>query len=313
MFSKGYNNLQAIIETQYGILSQLIYDIDNHYQKSLQQFQEEILRISKENSDGDYEVYLSILHSFDDEKERQASLCKEARKILFCSIFSYYESMLNEIARYYEVYSKSQQVKQLYNAIAKEYHIRYSETLDVDVQEINNFYRLLRNHFMHGSLSDEEVYRTRLYYCINATKGVVLYGDWSIDITESTFLVQALESVKKALTIIENAFSEKVSNDWGILKRAKEIVSEAIKLYPPEYPGAENEFPPYCSLKVHTLLVQAEQMYILLAKRENPEAQMLLADLYLSFDEMRNKKKGIFWLKKSVNQGYKPAIQMMYL
>ena len=37
MFAKGYTNIRAMIETQYGILSQMIMDIAYRYQTQLKQ------------------------------------------------------------------------------------------------------------------------------------------------------------------------------------------------------------------------------------------------------------------------------------
>ena len=93
MISKGYNEIRYMIEYRYGILSQLISEIDNYYQKTFAQFQKEALDLAKQNSSRDFEIYYTILQSFDSEDERISSLCKEVRKILFCSIFSYYEGM----------------------------------------------------------------------------------------------------------------------------------------------------------------------------------------------------------------------------
>ena len=41
MFAKGYTNIRAMIETQYGILSQMIMDIPYRYQTRLKQTEEE--------------------------------------------------------------------------------------------------------------------------------------------------------------------------------------------------------------------------------------------------------------------------------
>lgn len=41
MFAKGYTNIRAMIETQYGILSQMIMDIAYRYQTQLKQTEEE--------------------------------------------------------------------------------------------------------------------------------------------------------------------------------------------------------------------------------------------------------------------------------
>ena len=50
-----------MIEYRYGILSQLISEIDNYYQKTFAQFQKEALDLAKQNSSGDFEVYYTKL------------------------------------------------------------------------------------------------------------------------------------------------------------------------------------------------------------------------------------------------------------
>lgn len=40
MFAKGYTNIRAMIETQYGILSQMITDIAYRYQAQLKETEE---------------------------------------------------------------------------------------------------------------------------------------------------------------------------------------------------------------------------------------------------------------------------------
>ena len=93
--------------------------------------------------------------------------------------------------------------------------------------------------------------------------------------------------------------------------RAKDNIREAINNYPSEMPGLEDEYPPFCSIRIHRLLCEAESLLLNVAKQGNAEAQMLLADLYISAFETPQKKKGFFWLKKAVAQNYLPAIQML--
>ena len=90
MFAKGYTNIRAMIETQYGILSQMITDIAYRYQTLLKQTKEEADRLAQNNSDGDYDVYHTILNSFNDVEERSLCLMTESRKILFCAKFLSY-------------------------------------------------------------------------------------------------------------------------------------------------------------------------------------------------------------------------------
>ena len=87
MFAKGYTNIRAMIETQYGILSQMIMDIAYRYQTQLKQTEEEADRLERDNSDGDYEVYHTILNSFNGVEERSLCLMTESRKILFLRDF----------------------------------------------------------------------------------------------------------------------------------------------------------------------------------------------------------------------------------
>ena len=46
-----------MIEYRYGILSQLISENDNYYQKTFAQFQKEALDLAKQNSRGAFEIY----------------------------------------------------------------------------------------------------------------------------------------------------------------------------------------------------------------------------------------------------------------
>ena len=103
MIAKGYTNIRAMIETQYGILSHMITDIAD--------------RLARDNSDGDYEVYHKILNSFNDVEERSYCLMTESRKILFCAIFSYYETMLNEFVLYYKIANNATLPSQILDSI----------------------------------------------------------------------------------------------------------------------------------------------------------------------------------------------------
>ena len=117
MFAKGYTNIRAMIETQYGILSHMITDIAYRYQTLLKLTEEEAERLAQNNSDGDYDVYHTILNSFNDVEERSLCLMTESRKILFCAIFSYYETMLNEFVLYYKITNNATHPSQILDSI----------------------------------------------------------------------------------------------------------------------------------------------------------------------------------------------------
>ena len=313
MFAKGYTNIRAMIETQYGILSQMITDIAYRYQAQLKETEEENDRFTQENSDRDYDVYHSILNSLSDVEERSYCLTTESRKILFCAISSYYETMLNEIVLYYKIANNATQPAQILDSILKAYKIKYGEEItcrEENVVYANSIYRLLRNLYMHGSLSKEKD-RCTLFNYAGITNGLKTFGIDTIVITDNDFLFKALDCFKSILVCIDDAFMQQLSEEQKQLMRAKDIIREAINNYPPEMPGIEDEYPPFCSIRIHRLLCEAESLLLNVAKQGNAEAQMLLADLYISAFETPQKKKGFFWLKKAVTQNYLPAIQML--
>ena len=302
-----------MIETQYGILSQMIMDIAYRYQTQLKEIEEENDRFAQENSDRDYDVYHSILNSLSDVEERSYCLMTESRKILFCAISSYYETMLNEIVLYYKIANNATQPSQILDSILKAYKIKYGEEItcrEENVVYANSIYRLLRNLYMHGSLSKEKD-RCTLFNYAGITKGLKTFGIDTIVITDNDFLFKALDCFKSILVCIDDAFMKQLSEEQKQLMRAKDIIREAINNYPPEMPGIEDEYPPFCSIRIHRLLCEAESLLLNIAKQGNAEAQMLLADLYISAFETPQKKKGFFWLKKAVAQNYLPAIQML--
>ena len=291
----------------------MIMDIAYRYQTQLKETEEENDRFAQENLDRDYDVYHSILNSLSDVEERSYCLMTESRKILFCAISSYYETMLNEIVLYYKIANNATQPSQILDSILKAYKIKYGEEItcrEENVVYANSIYRLLRNLYMHGSLSKEKD-RCTLFNYAGITKGLKTFGIDTIVITDNDFLFKALDCFKSILVCIDDAFMKQLSEEQKQLMRAKDIIREAINNYPPEMPGLEDEYPPFCSIRIHRLLCEAESLLLYVAKQGNAEAQMLLADLYISAFETPQKKKGFFWLKKAVAQNYLPAIQML--
>lgn len=230
MFAKGYTNIRAMIKTQYGILSQMIMDIAYRYQTQLKQTEEEADRLARDNSDGDYEVYHTILNSFNDVEERSYCLMTESRKILFCAIFSYYETMLNEFVLYYKIANNATLPSQILDSILKAYKTKYGEEItciEENVEYANSFYRLLRNLYMHGSLSKEKD-RCTLFNYAGVTHGLKAVGIDTIVITDNAFLYKALDCFKTILVCVDDAFTQQLSEEQKQLMRAKDIIREAI-------------------------------------------------------------------------------------
>lgn len=211
MISKGFSTMRAAIEIQYGILSQMICDISSHYQKELQKIQNEAQHIAKENSDGDYEIYLSILHSFTDIEDIHIELLKESRKIVFCAIFSYYETMLNEFLRHYKISSNARQVGQIFDCILQTYKDRFSgyeiHISNEYILYLNQFCRLLRNFYMHGILSNDND-KYALWGSVEKMDGIEINSN-TIIIQEDRFLFNTLDIARNILVNINNSFERK--------------------------------------------------------------------------------------------------------
>lgn len=215
MFAKGYTNIRAMIETQYAILSQMIMDIAYRYQTQLKQTEEEADRLARDNSDGDYKVYHTILNSFNDVEERSYCLMTESRKILFCAIFSYYETMLNEFVLYYKIANNATQPSQILDSILKAYKTKYGEEItciEENVAYANSIYRLLRNLYMHGYLSDDKDKCTLFNYA-GVTNGLKTFGIDTIVITDNDFLFKALDCFKTILVCVDDAFTQQLSEE----------------------------------------------------------------------------------------------------
>ena len=166
--------------------------------------------MARDNSDGDYEIYHTILNSFNDVEERSYCLMTESRKILFCAIFSYYETMLNEFVLYYKIANNATQPSQILDSILKAYKTKYGEEItciEENVEYANSFYRLLRNLYMHGSLSKEKD-RCTLFNYAGVTNGLKTFGIDKIIIADNDFLFKALDCFKTILVCVDDAFTQ---------------------------------------------------------------------------------------------------------
>ena len=212
MIRNARTNIRAEIDTQYEILSQMIEDIADRYQEEELRFEKFVDRMAEEDSEGDEDIKHTILRNFDASFEKQSSLTFEARKILFCTIYSYFESILHGLIYYFKIPVESPKyVNNLVEAIKKEYKTRYSECFpDYGCIEtiICTQYRILRNYFMHGKLerdADKELLRS---YALSVS-GLRCY-EWDKYVIESNdFLIVALDRINGFLIRIEEAYCKK--------------------------------------------------------------------------------------------------------
>ena len=212
MIGKTRTDIRAEIDAQYEILSQMIEDIADRYQEDELSFEEFVNRMAEEDSDGDEDIKHTIQRSFDASLEKQSSLTFEARKILFCTIFSYFESMLHGLKDYFKIpVENPKYVNNLVEAIKKEYKTRYSECFpDYGFTEtiICTQYRILRNYFMHGKLEkDSDKGLLRSYAASVSDLGCYEWDKYVIE--NNSFLVVALDRINGFLVRIEDAYCTK--------------------------------------------------------------------------------------------------------
>lgn len=209
---KARTDIRAEIDAQYEILSQMIEDIADRYQEGELRFEKYVDRMAEEDSEGDENIKHTIQRSFDTPLKKQYSLTIEARKILFCTIFSYFESMLHGLIDYYKIpIGKTKYVSELVEAIKKEYETRYSEcfpSYGYTETIICTQYRIIRNYFMHGKLdkdADKELLRS---YALGLS-GLVWYEWDKYEIESNSFLTGALDRINGFLERIEVAYCTK--------------------------------------------------------------------------------------------------------
>ena len=216
VIGRARSNHRAEIEDQYSILSQMIEEISFQFKERLETIDQIAREDADEQSEGEYEIYSSVINSYLHEIERSESKCLQARQILFCSIYAYYETMLNRIISYHKVNVTSPNLndaKSMVNRICEEYKTKTDNVIQLDNEEfVNDYCRLLRNHFMHGVLVKENK-RLKLKELANKYGGIKYDMDSYAEITDHLFLKKTSSYIYKILLDIDDAFS---SNSNGL-------------------------------------------------------------------------------------------------
>lgn len=210
IIGKTRSNIGWEIEHQYEILSQMIDDIAEHYQDEALAVEKEVNEIYKKYANSDYETFSNETQGLDEALDKPYSLCYEARKILFCAIFSYFESMLYGLINFYKIpIGGTNQIGQLIDKIKKEFENRYGGHLlfsESARQTICDCYRPLRNYYMHGNLNS--VKDISLLECFAKTEDSIndrMCGN--NEIKDNDFLRKALNNVKAFLVAIDDAYT----------------------------------------------------------------------------------------------------------
>lgn len=207
MIGRARTNLRAEIEDQYEILSFLVSDISSHYQEQIDDVEAKAAKYRRINANEDYEVVSSGLRSYYAASEICYSRCAQARQILYCAIYAYYETMLNRIIASYKISPCNQRdAKSMVEEICIFFQKKHLSSLEIEnTIFINEYCRLLRNHYMHGFLSDESKRKALCDYS-DRFGGTKYYSDKSFEIVENNFLVKVLKAVLGILTTLDDSF-----------------------------------------------------------------------------------------------------------
>ena len=210
IIGKTMSNIGWEIENQYDILSQMISDIAERYHDEALALEKKVNEIYDEYANSDYETFSNETQGLDEVLDKPYSLCYEARKILFCAIFSYFESMLYGIIEFYKIpRGKTNQICQLIELLCKEYKKRYSDhllILEDEKQIICVQYRLLRHFYMHGALDRG---MDLLISFAKAEESINNKWCGNYEILNNDFLRTALDKIKCFLISIEEAYDNK--------------------------------------------------------------------------------------------------------
>lgn len=206
---RARSNHRAEIEDQYSILSQMIEEISFQFKERLEKIEHMAREDADEQSEGEYEIYSSVINSYSHEIERSESMCLQARQILFCSIYAYYETMLNRIICYHKVNVTCHDLndaKSMVTRICEEYKTKTEKDIQLENEEfVNDYCRLLRNHFMHGLLIKESK-RLILKELANKYGGIKYDMDSYAEITDHLFLKRFSSYIYRILLDLDDAF-----------------------------------------------------------------------------------------------------------
>lgn len=213
MIGKGRSDVTTWIDSQYLFLNNLIKDIAQRYYKDYLEFNALAENESQEAADGDSDVYYSFFRSYEEEIYKRYDFVAEARKTIFICIFSYLERGLYSIIKYHKIHIKDEpKIKDLIKAIKANHNHRYKTKLTISNEcVVKNFYRLLRDLYIHGHLDTEDKTKQLKHY-VNSCDMI----DSNNNIINDEFLTNALKNVYDFLVALE-------STD----KRRMESVSQA--------------------------------------------------------------------------------------
>lgn len=182
---------QATIEDERDFLMACIsYELKSPLANVEQEYYDSIAR---EESQGDEEVYRSILNSFLNTRDREEEIWKEIRhkhyEGIFVSIISYYERSLKMMI---QKEPENNKVKDLWKQVKKECEeATNSDFSKMDVSQIHSIYTELRNYYVHHFLKPERLDNIKRYA------------------KKSTYF----EVSGEAIYIVDNRFLEKVLSD----------------------------------------------------------------------------------------------------
>ena len=120
--------------------------------------------------------------------------------------------MLYGIISFYDINKgRTNQFTQLVKKICEEYEKKYSEQMSLSSGKvlICDYYRPLRNYFMHGEINPGKDYEN-LANLVNMEEHLHYNWNKEIEITDNEFLKKSLDLIYEFLCRIDESYVEKV-------------------------------------------------------------------------------------------------------
>lgn len=192
MIAKGRTNIRAEIDFGYSTYSQIIKEKEAIICDDIQYMDKEIESITHDSTI-DFEEKSSLCEPYESTKLEMEDRYAVFNKLMYCAIYSFWETSLCGILRYHSITPQDKPYKMLKQ-------IKFPKNPDTKL--LTSSIRLLRNSFIHGRLSQEQ--KEAIKPCIEKYGSFGLIEDYnSYYITSMDFVLTILDLTYKTLCEID--------------------------------------------------------------------------------------------------------------
>ena len=193
MRAKGRTTIRAEIDFGYSTYSQIIKEKKSIIRDDVKNVDKEIESIA-DDSTIEFEEKRSLCEPYEDAKFEMEDRYAVFNKLMYCAIYSFWETSLCGILRYNNIKSK-----QYPSAMLEQ--VSFPKNSDTEL--LTTSIRLLRNSFIHGSLSQGR--EDAIQPCIEKYGALgLIKGYDSYYISSADFVQAILDLIYKTLCDIES-------------------------------------------------------------------------------------------------------------